>query len=169
VQGASGDGFEAGRSAGVGSAQARIPIAGEGHDLRRGLAGKLPRAGDDIEASLISDDSGCMVPLVGDELRAFLVRAVKELTEWILTAEAAPTGTPEPPDDELAPCWTASHREAVTMSEPTDRLDDTLHNTAGISECLPIMLTIGERSQRLTEAYVDGGAGLLHLRARVRR
>jgi hypothetical protein len=55
------------------------------------------------------------------------------------------------------------------MSEPTDRLDDTLHNTAGISECLPIMLTNGERSQRLTEAYVDGGAGVLKLRARVRR
>ena len=31
------------------------------------------------------------------------------------------------------------------------------------------MLTIGERSQRLTEAYVDGGAGVLQPRARVRR
>ena len=74
MQGASSDGFEAGRSAGIGLAQARIPIAGEGHDLRRGLAGQLPRAGDCAEASLIPDDSGCMVPLVGDQLRAFLVR-----------------------------------------------------------------------------------------------
>jgi hypothetical protein len=49
-----------------------------------------------------------MVSLVGDELRAFLVRAVNELAERILTGEAAPTGTPEPPDDELAPRWTAS-------------------------------------------------------------
>jgi hypothetical protein len=110
-----------------------------------------------------------MVPLVGDELLAFLVRAVNELTERILTGEAAPTGTSEPADDELAPRWTASLGETVTMSEPTDRLDDTLHNTAGISECLSIMLAIGERSQRLTEAYVDGGAGVLQLRARVRR
>jgi hypothetical protein len=58
---------------------------------------QLPRAGEDAEASLIPDDSGCMVSLVGDERRAFLVPAVNELTERILTGEAAPTGTPEPP------------------------------------------------------------------------
>jgi hypothetical protein len=40
--------------------------------------------------------------LVADEPRAFVVRAVNELAEQILTGEAAPTGAPESAEDELA-------------------------------------------------------------------
>jgi hypothetical protein len=145
-----------------------MPIAGEGHDPSRGLAGELAGAGDDAEASLILD-SGCRVPLAGDGLRAFVVRAVIALAGRILTGEAAPTGVPEPPADEPAPRWAAPHRAAAIMGEPSHWRDDTPHNTAGNREGVPVMLTLGGRSQSLTEACVDGGAGVLHLGAGVRR
>jgi hypothetical protein len=145
-----------------------MPIAGEGHDPSRGLAGELAGAGDDAEASLILD-SGCRVPLAGDGLRAFVVRAVIALAGRILTGEAAPTGVPEPPTDEPAPRWAAPHRAAAIMGEPSHWRDDTPHNTAGNREGVPVMLTLGGRSQSLTEACVDGGAGVLHLGAGVRR
>jgi hypothetical protein len=146
-----------------------MPIAGEGHDRSRGLAGELAGAGDDAEASLILHGSGCVVSLVGDGLRAVVVRAVNSLVERILTGEAAPTGVPEPPADEPAPRWAAPHREATVMGELAHWRDGTRHNTAGNREGVPVMLTLGGRSQSLTEAYVDGGAGGLHLGAGVRR
>jgi hypothetical protein len=147
----------------------RMPIAGEGHDRSRGLAGELAGAGDGAEASLILHGSGCVVSLVGDGLRAVVVRAVNSLVERILTGEA-PTGVPEPPRGrEPAPRWAAPHREAAIMGEPAHWRDDTRHNTAGNREGVPVMLTLGGRSQSLTEAYADGGAGGLHLGAGVRR
>jgi hypothetical protein len=145
-----------------------MPIAGEGHDRSGGLAGELAGAGDDAEASLILD-SGCRVPLAGDGLRAFVVRAVNALAERILTGEAAPTGVPEPPADDPAPRWAAPHRADAIMGEPSHWRDDTAHNTAGNCEGVPVMLTLGGRSQSLTEACVDGGASVLHLGAGVRR
>ena len=63
----------------------------------------------------------------------------------------------------------APHRAAAIMGEPSHWRDDTPHNTAGNREGVPVMLTLGGRSQSLTEAYVDGGAGVLHLGAGVRR
>jgi hypothetical protein len=154
----------------------RRPIAGEKHDRSRGLAGELARAGDDAEASLILD-SGCRVPLSGDGLRAFVVRAVNAPAERILTGEAASTGVPEPPADEPAPRWAAPHRAAAITGELAHWRDDTRHNTAGNREGVPVMLTRGGRSPSLIEAYlpslieayVDGGAGVLHLAAGVRR
>ena len=151
-----------------------MPIAGEGHDRSRGLAGELAGAGDDAEASLILD-SGCRVPLAGDGLRAFVVHEVNARAERILTGEAAPTGVPEPPADEPAPRWAAPHRAAAITGELAHWRDDTRHNArgmchrAGNREGVPVMLTLGGRSQSLTEAYVDGGAGVLHLGAGVRR
>ena len=145
-----------------------MPIAGVGHDRSRGLAGELGGAGDVAEASLILG-SGCRVPLAGDGLRAFVVGAVDALAERILTGEAAPTGVPEPPADEPAPRWAVPHRAAAIMGKPAHWRDDTRHNAAGNREGVPVMLTLGGRSQSLTEAYVDGGAGVLHLGAGVRR
>jgi hypothetical protein len=145
-----------------------MPIAGEGHDRSRGLAGELAGAGEDAEASLTLD-SGCRVRLAGDGLRAFVVRAVNALDERSLTGNAAPTGVSEPPADEPAPRWAASHRAAAITGEPAHWQDDTRHNTAGNREDVPVMLTLGGRSQWLTEAYVGGGAGVLHLSAGVWR
>lgn len=47
-----------------------------------------------------------------------------------LADEAAPIGAPATPENELTPPRPASHREAVTMGEPADWLNDTLHDTA---------------------------------------
>jgi hypothetical protein len=145
-----------------------MPIAGEGHDRGRGLAGGLAKAGDDAEASLTLYDPGCVVSLVGG-LRAFVVRAVNALAEWIPTGEAAPTGVPEPRADESAPRRAAPHREAGFMEESAHWRDDTRHNTVGNREGVPVMLAVRGRSQSLTEAYVDGRAGVLHLGAGSRR
>ena len=78
VLGTRSDGFAAGRLSGIGLARARMPIAGEGHDRSRGLAGELAGAGEDAEASLILD-SGCRVPLAGDGLgRSSCTRSMRE-------------------------------------------------------------------------------------------
>jgi hypothetical protein len=68
-----------------------------------------------------------------------------------------------------APRWTASRRGAMAMSELADRLHNTLHIAADNREDVQITLAIGEQSQSLTEADVNGGAGVLHPRTGVRR
>src|ERR687890_2648734 len=140
----------------------RMPIAGGGHDRSRGLAGELAGAGDDAEASLILHGSGCVVSLVGDGLRAVVVRAVNSLVERILTGEAAPTGVPEPPADEPAPRWAAPHREATVMGELAHWRDDTRHNTAGNRQGVPVILTPGGGPPAPAQAHPDGGADGLH-------
>jgi hypothetical protein len=55
------------------------------------------------------------------------------------------------------------------MCELADRLHNTLHSAAGCREDVRIMVTIGEQSQSLTKADLDGGAGVLHPRTGVRR
>jgi hypothetical protein len=53
-------------------------------------------------------------------------------------------------------------------SRLANRLDDTLHDTAGNRGADPVAFAIGERSKWLTDFYVDGGASV-HLLAEVRR
>ncbi|HWH99572.1 MAG TPA: hypothetical protein VNT27_04520 [Propionibacteriaceae bacterium] len=55
------------------------------------------------------------------------------------------------------------------MGELANRLDDSPHNAADNCEGVSVTHIIGERSQWSAEACLDGGAGVLHLRARVRR
>ena len=108
----------------------------------------------------------CRFNAVGDKSRPFVVHAVNEPAEPILTDESAPTGAREP----RRTSWRrARPRGTVTMGEPANRLDDTLRNTAGNRERLALTLINGEVSQWPTEVYVEGGAGMLHLHAGVRQ
>jgi hypothetical protein len=59
----------------------------------------------------------------------------------------------------------AQHKGSSRLA---NRLDDTPHNTAGNCGAVPVAFAIDERSQWLTDFYVDGGASV-HLRAAVRR
>jgi hypothetical protein len=110
----------------------------------------------------------CRFNAVMDESRPFLVHAVIELAEPILTGESAPIGA-RTPKHELASCWVAWHREGVTMGELANRLDDTLHITAGNREGLAVMPLLNEVSRWLTEVDEQCGAGVLRSCAGVRR
>jgi hypothetical protein len=67
------------------------------------------------------------------------------------------------------PRWAASRHGAVAMCELADRLHNTLHSAAGNHEDVRIMLSIVQQSQSLTEADVNGGAGVLRPRTELRR
>jgi hypothetical protein len=60
---------------------------------------------------------------------------------------------------------TSCGRSSCAVDELADRILTDQAAPTGVRTVLPI----GERSQSLTEIYVDGGAGLRHVRAGVRR
>ena len=108
----------------------------------------------------------CRFNAVDDESRPLVVHPVNEPADPILTDESAPTGAREP----RRTSWRrARPRGTVTMREPANRLDNTLHNTAGNRERLALTLINGEVSQWQTEVYVEGGAGMLALHAGARQ
>jgi len=67
----------------------------------------------------------------------------------------------------LVPRRAASRRADVAMCGLGERLGDTLHDTTGNGVSVRVMRSVGDEPW-LTGVFVDGGACVLHLRARVR-